>query len=95
MLMLASFAIVIGAALGLRFKVLILLPAILFAALALVAGRMVYPGAVSSLVTAMVYVTVGLQVGYLLGGVAGRSILFQSQADRATQPSWHAPKGRL
>ena len=75
MLMLASIAIVIGATLGLRFKVWILLPAITLAALAILANSIAYASAILTVIAMMVYAIVGLQIGYVFGGVVLRAIV--------------------
>jgi len=60
----------VGAVLGTRFKVLILVPAIWLAAMANVAGGIVHGDSASTILTATVVAAVCLQIGYLCGIVA-------------------------
>jgi hypothetical protein len=69
MIMLAAMSIAVGAVLGARFKVLILVPAIIFAILIILIGALVWPLTFASTVITMVVVISSLQVGYLLGVV--------------------------
>jgi hypothetical protein len=75
---LASFSIIflIGAALGLRFKVLILLPAIGLATLATAAVGNAHGDRVATVMVAIVLVAAALQIGYLFGIVARATIRF-------------------
>jgi uncharacterized RDD family membrane protein YckC len=70
MIMLAALSIAVGAVLGARFKVLILVPAIIFAGLVTLTAALVWPLNFSSTIVAMVVVISSLQVGYLLGVVS-------------------------
>ena len=69
MVVLAVISILIGAGLGVRFKVLILLPAIVFAWLAILSGGLAYSSGLSSILAALAIATAGLQIGYLAGGL--------------------------
>jgi Exopolysaccharide production repressor len=60
----------VGAVLGTRFKVLILVPAIGLAAIANVAGGIVHGDSASAILTATVIAAVCLQLGYFCGMVA-------------------------
>jgi hypothetical protein len=84
MLTLAAF--LIGAGLSLRFRALILLPAMVFVGLAMVAIAVVHPGAFSSPIATMACVFAGLQIGYLAGAIF-RAATFLSGADRAASQS--------
>jgi hypothetical protein len=69
MLMLTIIAVLTGATLGVRFKVLVLLPAIIFAGVAILIGGLAYSSSSSSIVIALAIAIAGLQIGYLGGGV--------------------------
>ena len=69
MLMLAIISILIGATLGLRFEVLVLLPAIIFAGFAILVGGLAYSSSFSSIVAAWAIAIAGLQLGYLGGSM--------------------------
>lgn len=82
----ATFAIasLIGATLGFRFKVLILLPAIGFAVLG-IAGIAIGRGDhANEVMLAMIWSAVALQIGYFLGLVA-RTIIVLSVMPAATR----------
>jgi hypothetical protein len=69
MFMLAIISVLVGATLGARFNVLILLPAMLFAGLAIAIGGLAYSSSLSSILAALVIALSSLQIGYLAGGV--------------------------
>ena len=69
MIMLAAMSIAVGAVLGARFKVLILVPGVILAGLIILIGGIVWPLTFSSTIVTMVVVISSLQVGYLLGAV--------------------------
>jgi hypothetical protein len=71
MLTLSLVSLLAGAVLGMRFKVLILLPAISAALLAILAIGITSAAAFSTIALAMVLATTCLQLGYL-GGVTAR-----------------------
>ena len=64
---LATTAILIGAVLGLRFKVLVLVPAIVFGATAVLGLGMAHNNSVWSILVAMGSAITALQAGYLAG----------------------------
>ncbi len=84
--MLTLVAFLIGAGLSLRFRAFILLPAMMFVGLAMIATSVVHRGAFSSTIVTMVCVFAGLQIGYL-AGVIFRATTFHSGADRAASQS--------
>jgi hypothetical protein len=69
MIMLTMTAILIGALLGLRFKVFILLPATVIVLAVTLAAGMAYSGSLWSTLPAMVLATAALQIGYLTATV--------------------------
>jgi hypothetical protein len=69
MTMLATTAILIGAVLGLRYKVLILVPATIFGSAATLGIGMAQMNSVWLVPLAMVLAITALQVGYLAGAV--------------------------
>ena len=71
MLILAMAAILLGAVLGLRFKVLILLPAAVVAVAIMAAADSVAHNSLSTTAVDVVLVLAGLQMGYLAGAIAG------------------------
>jgi hypothetical protein len=75
MLMLALFTAVVGAALGLRFKVVALLPAFIVASLAICAVSILLRSGFVSAIAATASVVIGLQIGYLFGAVLGRAVV--------------------
>ena len=89
MLMLAFLAAGVGAALGLRFKVLVLLPAFIIGTMAIVVMSIIQGRGVVSAIAATVYVVIGLQVGYLLGGILGRALILHLAAHRVAWPTRH------
>jgi hypothetical protein len=83
MLMLAIISILIGATLGLRFKVLVLLPAIIIAGFAILVGGLAYSSSFSSIVAASAIAISGLQFGYLGGSMILRFATFSLGSGRA------------
>jgi hypothetical protein len=71
MLILATAATLLGAVLGLRFKVLILLPAAFVAAAVMIAAASIEHSSLSVTVVDLVLVLASLQIGYLVGAIAG------------------------
>jgi hypothetical protein len=70
MLTLAMAAVLLGAVLGLRFKVLILLPAAVVAAAVIVAADSIQHSSLSTTVVDVVVALACLQMGYLAGAIA-------------------------
>ena len=70
MLILAMAAVLLGAVLGLRFKVLILLPAAVVAAAVIVAADSIQHSSLSTTVVDVVVALACLQMGYLAGAIA-------------------------
>jgi hypothetical protein len=70
---LAIIALLTGALLGMRFKVLVLVPTMALAIVAVVAGGIAHHDEASSIGHAMLMAAIGLQVGYL--GASWRSAL--------------------
>ena len=71
MLILAMAAILLGAVLGLRFKVLILLPAAVVAVAIIIAADSTEHSSLSTTVVDVVLALASLQMGYLAGAIAG------------------------
>ena len=71
MLILAMAALLLGAVLGLRFKVLILLPAAVVAVAIMVTADSIEHSSLSMTVVDVVLVLASLQIGYLAGAIAG------------------------
>ena len=89
MLMLALLATVVGAALGLRFKVLVLLPAFIVGALVIVVMSIIQHSSVVSAIAVTAYVVIGLQIGYLFGVILGRSVIMHLRSYRVAWPARH------
>jgi hypothetical protein len=80
----------VGMVLGQRFKVLILLPAIALALIAVVGGGIARAEQVWSIALIAVGVIVALQIGYLIGtGI--RALIVGARASRAYPGSVRAP----
>jgi hypothetical protein len=80
----------VGMVLGQRFKVLILLPAITLAVLAVIGGGLARAEPTWSIVLIAIGAAVALQVGYLVGtGI--RSLIVGARASRAYPRSVPAP----
>ena len=86
MLVLAMAAILFGAVLGLRFKVLILLPAAIVA-VAIMAADSIEHNSLSTTVVDLVLVLAGLQIGYLAGAIAGGLMGVAPQSEAPWQES--------
>ncbi len=69
MLILMAIGILVGAVLGLRFKVLVLVPVICVAIPIVLAAGIAHGDGVWRLALAMVVIATSLQVGYILGNV--------------------------
>lgn len=82
MMAFATIAILAGAALGLRFKVLILIPALIFGLPSIAALEFMRGADIDAALLAIVASAVALQIGYLLGAVA-RFVLGAMQIPRA------------
>ena len=88
MLILAMAAILLGAVLGLRFKVLILLPAAVVAvAIMAAAADSIEHSSLSTTVVDVVLVLAGLQMGYLAGAIAGGLMGVAPQSEAPWQES--------
>ena len=75
--MITTFAIaaaIMGALLGLRFKVLILIPAIAVSSAAVVYAGLSYEGSTWSILLGLVVTTAAMQVGYFAGTMMGNSL---------------------
>lgn len=87
MVTLAFSAILVGTALGMRFKVLILLPTTAIELAALAAAGAVTSSGLTSIVVEALLAIIGLQVGYLLGltirYVAEKPKVAQTRASRS------------
>jgi hypothetical protein len=83
MVILMVVGILIGAALGLRFKVLSLIPVICVALSIIVGGGMARGVGFSRLALVMITIAVFLQLGYMLGNV----VRFVMRAVRVTNHS--------
>ena len=87
MLILAMAAILLGAVLGLRFKVLILLPAAVVAVAIMAAADSIEHNSLSTTVVDLVLVLAGLQIGYLAGAIAGGLMGVAPQSEAPWQES--------
>ena len=67
MILLLAAALLIGTILGLRFKVLILVPAAIIASAATLGAGIVYDASLLSILLTTVLVIATLQMGYLVG----------------------------
>jgi hypothetical protein len=90
-LILVALVLLFGAVLGMRFKVLILVPAIGFAAVAVLAGGLATNATLPAILLAAVLASIGLQVGYFGGIVTRYSMTLartadQRKASRQVQP---------
>ncbi len=86
MIVLTGLSLLLGAVLGLRFKVFVLIPVIIFGlVLSTIAG--IARGAdLWSLIAAMIVALTGLQLGYL-GGTAAISFIFSAQGTERSRRS--------
>ena len=91
MLILAMAAVLLGAVLGLRFKVLILLPAAVVAVTIMIAAGSIEHSGFSAIAVDAVLVLAGLQMGYLAGTIAGG---LMGVAPHSEAP-WQEPAGSI
>ena len=94
MSMLILLAFLLGAVLGMRFKVFILIPAIGFALIGILAGGIAGGNSVSGTLIAAVLALSCLQIGYLLGNIARYSVAL-TRAGRPRKASIEAEIGPL
>ena len=87
MLILAMAAILLGVVLGLRFKVLILLPAAVVAVAIMAAADSIEHNSLSTTAVDLVLVLAGLQMGYLAGTIAGGLMGVAPQSEAPWQES--------
>jgi hypothetical protein len=87
MLIFAMAALLLGAVLGLRFKVLILLPAAVVAVAIMIAADSIERIGLSVTVVDVVLVLAGLQMGYLAGAIAGGLMGLAPQSEAPWQES--------
>jgi hypothetical protein len=87
MLIFAMAALLLGAVLGLRFKVLILLPAAVVAVAIMIAADSIERSGLSVTVVDVVLVLAGLQMGYLAGAIAGGLMGLAPQSEAPWQES--------
>jgi hypothetical protein len=87
MLILAMAAILLGVVLGLRFKVLILLPAAVVAVAIMVTAGSIEHSSFSTVAVDAVLVLAGLQMGYLAGAIAGALMGVAPQSEAPWQES--------
>ena len=93
MSMLILLAFLLGAVLGMRFKVFILIPAIGFALIAILAGGIARGNSVSGTLIVAVLASSCLQIGYLLGIIARYSVAL-TRAGRPRKASIEAESAR-
>jgi len=75
-------AVIMGALLGLRFKVLILIPAIAVSSAAVVYAGLSYESSTWSILLVLVMTTAAMQVGYFAGAIIGNSLAsFRKERD--------------
>jgi hypothetical protein len=79
--------LIVGAALGVGYRVLILLPVSLIAVATITTVGMLYSSASGRLIAASVFAVCGLQIGYLIGGVFLRAIFLSFKGGPITVPS--------
>ena len=91
MLILAMAALLLGAVLGLRFKVLILLPAAVVAVAIMVTANSIEHSSLSMTVVDVVLVLASLQIGYLAGAIAGGL----SRAAKRSATPWQESAGSI
>lgn len=97
MLILTVVGVSLGAVLGLKFKVLVLVPAIVIAVLATVAQGMVHGDGIWQVGLATIVATVSLQVGYAVGLFVREAVWPRAsrvrpawmQTDQTLRPSGH------
>ena len=93
MSMLIFSAFLLGAALGMRFKVFILIPVAAFALIAIVAASIAHGNSVSGTLIAGVLTLCCLQIGYI-SGVVTRYSLTQARAERQRKASLQVESAR-
>ena len=81
-----AMAVLAGAALGLRFRFLVLLPTTGFALAAIIVGGVVLRGGLTHIVLVAVLAIAGLQVGFLAGFVI-RYLIGMLPCRRAHRPT--------
>jgi hypothetical protein len=91
MLILAMAALLLGAVLGLRFKVLILLPALVIGLAIVVIADSIRHGSLSTTVVDVVLALASLQIGYLAGAIAGGL----SRAAKRSATPWQESAGSI
>ena len=89
MSMLILLVFLLGAILGMRFKVLVLIPVIAFALIAILVGGVTRGDSASAILIAIVLVSIGLQIGYL-SGIATRYTIALARAGRVRESSVQA-----
>jgi hypothetical protein len=85
---LAIVTLLTGALLGMRFKVLVLVPTVALAIVAVLAGGIAHHEEAGSIGLAMLIATIGLQVGYL-GGLAANQAIMVVRAARVRKAMPH------
>lgn len=91
MLILAMAALLLGAVLGLRFRVLILLPAAVVAIAITVAADSIEHSSLWTIVVDVVSALASLQMGYLAGAIAGGL----SRAAKRSATPWQESAGSI
>jgi hypothetical protein len=89
MLTIAIITLLTGVPLGMRFKVLVLVPTVALAMVAVFAGGVAPHEEAGSIALAILIATVGLQVGYL-GGLCANQALMVIRAARVRRAVPHA-----
>lgn len=69
--MLATTTITVGALLGLKFKIIVLVPAHAFAIVTLAGRGLLHGDGIGAILLAIIVSATGLQMGYLIGVVIG------------------------
>ena len=88
MSLLAIITLLTGALLGVRFKVLVLVPTVALAIVAVFAGGLAHHEEASSIGLAMLIATICLQVGYL-GGLGANQAVMAIRAGRVRRAVPH------
>jgi hypothetical protein len=86
MAMLIIVSTLVGAVLGMRFRVFILVPAIVVGCLAAICGHVAFRVGLGATFAAVALIAVGLQIGYL-GGIATRFVIAATRVARRPK-SW-------
>jgi hypothetical protein len=92
MLMLLLLVFLVGALLGMRFKVLVLIPAIGFLCMAILAACVIRAESFSFTIAAVVLTVSGLQLGYL-GGVVTRYTTAPADSGRLRKGALNSASG--